>query len=309
MKTKKLSRSDYKKQLITADLAESFVENGPTTCNILLHQRCFGRFPSLDEALGPSHLVTHFLSHGLLSPKRAPYLYERIAKKKEEDRNFYKKICPRWFYFSSQEGEKSLVNASLESIESYHKKNNRFKPLFWLDVWATSSNKYQRPENIPKEIYDKNHRKYVSCFELSHLEFEQANQPFKAIYNSLEERKKLQVHKNSENLHCNVTDLEEAVNAVLSRESIAKIDSNKVNVYLKKNHQYHLRIDILGNQPEIVASINKLQVVLAETYIAEKEVSADRVKFEQLKNDYPLVCHLPSSEEVYPKALHLNPYV
>lgn len=264
-----------KLNLAGPDLVTRIVSQGFTPNNYHNFTEQIGRAPTYRELVAPSHLLVDLESdletHGQLSD-----LYPVIGRNLTQDLLFYFRNCPGWLHFQTAQKEKSLtqvVKTSIEELNRPRKKNQKKSYMFGLDIWTTSPSKYQRPEIVEekKTLPSKKDRQgmYVTSLDWSQLTFEQASCAFRSIYNQLS-KKKLEVHNNSSHLHQEVKDLEEAVQLVAEGKAIAKIDTPRINVYLKPNSTYHVRVDLLGTQEEIFKMVKEIEEIARELYSKQK---------------------------------------
>lgn len=274
--------------LLKPDLIDDIVSFGFSPRNYREYVKQAGREPSLEEITSPAYLLSELSSRQAVSPELYRAVGKKIASSLAPD--YYLQRCPPWLHFQAVQRKETLVKTVEKSLEGFQHGNGSYDYVPGLAVWTTSPDRYQRLENTSRKIIVEDspctpvsktspaparpaysERLYVSYLEWSGLNYEKAVSAFKKFYELLSD-KKIELHNNKKNLHQEASSLDAAVKEVSPETgTIAKIDSPRVNLYLKPNASYHIRIDVLGTKEEILAFARKLEGAIQEIYLQEKE--------------------------------------
>lgn len=184
----------------------------------------------------------------------------------------------------------SVVKESLEKLI-------KIEYVLNLEVETTFSRNYQHLEDEIKELpsTQKGKKLYVTSLRWKHLSQNKAEQLFKFIYERLpelysgqfnQEKMKYEVHNNKEGIHEPVKSLEDAMDLATLPGTIAKVDTPKINLYLKKNGSYGVELSFLGTKKlikECVAA--KVQELVSDFYLQklEKELEIRKSERPELK--------------------------
>jgi len=239
----------------------------------------FGRDPKTHELGCPSYLVAELdtTEPRLRKDPQLRSLYPKLGKKLTQNPDFYFENCPGWLHFQTAQNKKNLmevVEGALDELEQTGRNTScEQNYMFGLKVCATQPRKYQRLENVEiEELANEqgNQKLYVGSLDWNQLSYEEASYAFSLFYDLLSE-KKLETHHNKKHIHQDVATLEDALTQVVNTGAIAKIDSPRVNVYLKPNSSYHIKVDILGTKEEILAFVQNVEEVMTGMYEQKKK--------------------------------------
>lgn len=189
------------------------------------------------------------------------HLFTSIGSRINTDPQFYFKTCPREVLFLAQSREEGLAGAVEESIKNLNK-SRLYVPGMAIETITPSA--YRRLENIERprleDETETGSRVYITKIDLFDLSYQQAKAGLKDFYCFLDPDR-IEVHNNRSRVHNRVNNVEVASTAALNG-SIVKLDSPDVNVYLKPNASYHLRIDIKGTKNKIKEMAYLIEEVL-----------------------------------------------
>jgi len=244
-------------------LLRQVVESGFNQERYNLFEGIFNRPPSYQEMVTPALLLVNSREGSV-----PVELYRQLGQNMQTDNEFYFKRCPLPLMIQSGRSLEKSINESI----TYTGKEIKYLP--GVNISTTSPAKYQRLEESKKPelpVEDDCHqRMYVTTIDISGLDLETATELFEQFYQRLP-KTKLEVHNNKDGIHKEVTDLEEAVGYVRDLSYVAKIDQPleskekpKVNVYLKPNSSYHIRVDVLGTKKEITQFAQNVEKIISQ---------------------------------------------
>ena len=254
------------------ELLEKIVREGFSNGTYGEFLRCFEREPTKKELSSPAYL--------LAQAGASSGLYCMMGENLSQDAEYYAKRCPQWLQFLSARQELTLDKAVGRSINNL---NISLEYMPGLKMETNSPKMYNRLESVVRKRLPEEkqgQKMYVASLDISQMDYGSAVGLFREIYDLVPE-KSLEVHNNNQSIHKQVDDLDAALSEVLNG-SIVKADqpvsspySPKVNVYLKPNSSYHVRVDILGTEQEIVDFTKQVEAKLTAIYTQQKQAHLD----------------------------------
>lgn len=251
-------------------LLESIVHEGFSNGQYKSFFDILGQRPTRKEVNSPIHVLTREDLRGEVDTA----LYAKVGEKMDQDMDFYQKQCPAWLHYETAETSlKKAVDASLGRLTVER------EYVHGVKIGSTSPKCYNRLESTAQKRLPESKRgeqMYVSSIDIDKMDYKTAAELFKELYVLIPE-KNLEVHNNKLGVHEQINHLEEALELSWEADAIVKADqpvtskyNPKVNLYLKPNDSYHVKLDMLGTREEILAFTGKVDQKLKEFYSQQK---------------------------------------
>ena len=247
------------------EVIEDVIDHGFNEGTLSEFRTKTGRYPTPSEVLSPAILLSQTDYEGS-SPEDIVSAYRKIGANLQENKLFYAQPV-KWLLFQQAQEESTLAEAVQETIEGT---NNPKEYMPGIRIHTVSPKKYQRPENVSTEVPDTStsgERHYVTSLDFSAFNFSDAADFFMHVYDLLPEHH-VESHNNAAQVHERGVALADAFHKTAQHGNITKVDSARMNVYLKPNSSFHVRVDILGTKDEIEEEVMKLEEIAKLVYAA-----------------------------------------